>query len=122
MKDQFKEIFRFAITGIISTITIYAVYYICLGFVVPSVAFLVGYLFAFLVNYFLTVTFTFKVKVSTKNGAGFIVSNLVNFFLNEFFLNLFIHMGITEKWAPVPMFAVCVPINFLLVRFVMKKL
>ncbi len=122
MKDKYKEIIRFGITGVISTITTYAVYYICLKFTNPSIAFLIGYGVAFVVNYILTVIFTFKVKASVKNGLGFVVSNVVNFFLCEAFLNLFIYIGVSKHWAPIPMYAVCIPINYLLVRFVMKKL
>lgn len=122
MKNSLGEIVRFGITGIISTVVTYAVYYICLSFTNPTIAFLIGYFVAFIVNYIMTLTFTFKVKASTKNGVGFIVSNIINFFLCELFLNIFIFLGVAKQWAPIPMYAVCIPINFLLVRFVMKKL
>ena len=36
-------------------------------------------------------------------------------------LNLFIGVGLSKSLAPVPMFAVCVPINFVLVRFFLKQ-
>ena len=122
MNDRLKEIIRFGITGLISTITTYGVYYLCLSFTNPTVAFLIGYVVAFVVNYFLTTVFTFKVKASVKNGVGFVISNVINFFLCELFLNLFITVGVSKTWAPIPMYAICIPVNYLLVRYVMKKL
>lgn len=114
--------FRFAITGVISTFVTYGIYYLCLSFTNPTIAFLLGYVVAFVVNYILTVTFTFKVKATAKNGVGFIISNVINFFLCELVLNLLIYFGVAKQWAPIPMYAICVPINFIFVRYVMKKL
>lgn len=122
MNQSYKEIIRFGITGVVSTVVTYLVYYICLTFANPAIAFLIGYFIAFIVNYIMTLTFTFKVKASAKNGAGFIISNIINFLLCELFLNIFISIGVAKQWAPIPMYAVCIPINFFLVRFVMKKL
>lgn len=122
MDKRLSEALRFVITGVISTVVTYAVYYLCLSFTNPSVAFLIGYIAALIVNYILSVKFTFKVRASAKNGIGFIVSNVINFFLCELVLNLFIHIGVPKQWAPIPMYAICVPINYLLVRVVMKKL
>ena len=120
--NSLKEPIRFAITGVASTLTSYAGYYLFLSFAPPSIAFFLGYVAAVIVNYLLTTSFTFKVKATKKNGIGFVATNIVNFLLNEVFLMFFIFIGIDERWAPIPMYAVCVPINFLLVRFVMKKL
>ena len=122
LTGKYKEMFRFVITGGISTIVTYVIYYACLSFTNPTIAFLIGYVVAFVVNYLLTITFTFQVKASAKNGLGFIVTNIINFFLCELVLNIFIYIGVSKQWAPIPMYAVCVPINFIFVRFVMKKL
>lgn len=122
MKERYKEVVRFCITGIISTITTYAVYYICFSFTNPTFAFFIGYLVAFFVNYIMTLSFTFKVKASAKNGVGFVVTNVINLLLCELFLNIFIWLGVTIQWAPIPMYAICIPINFFLVRYIMKKL
>ena len=122
MVDRYKKLVRFGITGVVSTIVTYIVYYICLTFANPTIAFLIGYFVAFIVNYIMTLTFTFKVKASAKNGFGFVVSNVFNFLLCELFLNIFISIGVAKQWAPIPMYVVCIPINFLLVRYVMKNL
>lgn len=115
------EIIRFGITGVASTVTTYLVYYFCLIWFSPTISFTIGYMIAMGVNYLLTTAFTFKVKATAKNAVGFLLSNGVNYMLCAIFLNLFLWCGFGEKWAPVPMYAVCIPINFLIVRFVMKK-
>ena len=120
--QKYLEVVRFVITGIVSTITNYGVYWLLLSVFNHSVAFLIGYIAAVIVNYIMTTSFTFKVKATKKNGVGFIITNIINFTLSEAFLNLFIFLGVSKQWAPIPMYAVCIPINFLIVRYVMKKL
>lgn len=87
---KLMEMVRFGITGTVSTITNYLAYWILLKWLNPSVAFTLGYVAAFVVNYILTTTFTFKVKATAKNGAGFVVSNIINYALCIAVLNFFI--------------------------------
>jgi len=122
INQKYLEIIRFVITGVISTVTTYVVYWLLLPVLTHSISFLIGYAVALVVNYILTTSFTFKVKATKKNGLGFIVTNIINFTLSEAFLNLFVYLGVSKQWAPIPMYAICIPINFLIVRYVMKKL
>lgn len=119
--ERFMEIIRFGITGVVSTLVTYVVYYICLFWLNPTISFSSGYIVAMVVNYILTTSFTFKVKANTRNAAGFIVSNAINYGLCTLFLNFFILIGVSKKLAPIPMYAICIPLNYLIVRFVMKK-
>ena len=119
--EKFQEIIRFGITGVVSTFVTYAVYYICLLWFNPNISFILGYIVAMVVNYLMTTAFTFKVKATTKNAAGFLISNGINYVLCAVFLNFFLWIGVSEKLAPIPMYACSIPINFLIVRLVMKK-
>lgn len=47
-------------------------------------------------------------------------AHIVNYLLHMALLNLFLFIGIAKAWAPVPIFAIAIPINFLLVRLVFK--
>ena len=120
-KDKLGEIIRFGITGVASTVTTYLVYYVCLLRVNPTIAFSIGYIVAMCLNYLLTILFTFKVKATAKNAVGFILSNGVNYLLCTLFLNIFIWCGVGENLAPIPMYVICIPINFIIVRFIMRK-
>lgn len=119
-RERILEIVRFGITGVVSTLVTYAVYYICLLWLNPTISFSIGYIVAMIVNYILTTSFTFKVKASKKNAAGFVISNGINYALCTLFLNLFIWIGVSKKLAPIPMYAICIPVNFLIVKFVMN--
>lgn len=120
-RERIMEIVRFGFTGVVSTFVTYAVYYVCLLLLNPTLSFSVGYIVAMIVNYILTTSFTFKVKANTKNAAGFIISNAINYGFCTLFLNLFIWIGFSEKQAPIPMYVICIPLNYLIVGFVMKK-
>ena len=119
-KERLMEIVRFGITGVVSTLATYLFYYIFLLWLNPTISFTIAYLIAMVCNYLMTTSFTFKVKPNKKNAIGFIVSNAINYILCALFLNLFIWMGVSEELAPIPMYMICIPTNFLIVRFVMK--
>lgn len=116
-----KEAFRFGIVGTISTGITYGVYYLLLRWINPSIAFTIAYLLAFVVNFILTTAFTFGVKVTTKRGIGFTISNIINYSLSVGLLNLFIWLGLPKSIAPFPMFAITIPLNFIIVRWLIKK-
>lgn len=118
---KITEFIRFGIVGFIALVILYAVYCMLLLWFDHNIAYTTGYVISFICNYILTVKFTFHTKASKKNGVGFALSHLVNYLLQIGCLNLFIWLGISEQVAPIPVFAICVPTNFVLVRFFMKK-
>lgn len=118
----YREICRFVIVGIFAVIIQYIVYFLLLKEFYHNIAFLIGYLVSFIFNYLMTAKFTFSTRISYRNGFGFILCHIVNFLMQVLFLNIFIWFGLSKQLAPIPMFAICVPTNFVLVRHVMKKL
>ena len=121
MHNSFKEIIRFVIVGVVATLFNYGVYSVCILFTTPAISMLIATVLATILNYFMTTSSTFRVKRNVQNGIGFIITNLIILALNEAFLFLFIFLGVSERIAPLPMYAVCIPINFLLVRNVMRR-
>ena len=120
-KQQIGEIVRFGIVGGVATLIQYGVYLLMLYAVSPTPANTIGYAVSFLFNFVASTRYTFKVKTNARHGAGFALSHLINYGLQIVMLHLFMALGFSEKLAPVPMFCVCVPINFLLVRFFLKR-
>jgi hypothetical protein len=49
------------------------------------------------------------------------LSHLVNWGLHLALLAAFIHFGVAERIAPVFVYAIAVPVNFLLIRTVFKS-
>ncbi|WP_373123895.1 GtrA family protein, partial [Bacteroides caccae] len=64
--------------------------------------------------------FTFGTTPSWKKLVGMGGAHLVNYLLHIILLNVFLYLGVSKAWAPVPVFAIAIPVNFLFVRFVFK--
>lgn len=121
VSPKFREFVRFAIVGLVATGIHYGIYYLLNLFINVNVAYTIGYVVSWLANLYLTAHFTFKSTLSFKRGAGFAASHLVNYLLHMLFLNLFLAIGVSEEIAPLFVFALVIPINFMLVRFVFKS-
>ena len=80
-----------------------------------------AYVVSFLFNYVASTRYTFHVRSTARRGAGFTLAHLVNFLLQTLLLALFLRLGLSKPVAMLPVFAICVPINFLLVRYFLKK-
>lgn len=120
-RQQIGEVLRFGIVGVAATLLQYAIYWVLLHWITPSPAMTIGYAVSFLFNFIASTRYTFRVKASARRGMGFALSHAVNYVLQIATLNLFLWLGVPETLAPVPMFCVCVPVNFVLVRFFLKK-
>lgn len=121
-KRSVREFFRFCIVGILSTGIHYGIYLLLLKWVSVNVAYSAGYVVSLGCNLLMTSFFTFRERITWKKATGFLVSHGVNYILHILFLNLFLRLGIVERWAPIPVYCIVVPINFILVRTAFKKL
>lgn len=123
MKDTtWGEIVRFGIVGCTAVAIQYGVYLLMLhvagsGVVVANT---VAYLISFAFNFMASTRYTFRVEASVGRAVGFAGCHVVNYLLQLLTLKIFIHLGVPRSLAPLPMFAVCVPVNFVLVRTVLK--
>ena len=119
-KESIGEMIRFSIVGVLVTVIHYVVYWLLQLLINVNVAWTAGYLAGFVVNYYLSAKYIFREKTSMENGAGFGGAHLINYFLQMGLLNLFLWLGWSAEMAPVGVYAVSIPVNFLLVRFVFK--
>lgn len=122
LSPQVYEALRFVIVGGTSTLITYLVYYLLLVSMDPVSAYTVGYIAGLIFNYTMSARFTFRKSMNVKNAAGFLLTNAFNYVLQVGLLWLFIYWGVPEKIAPLPMYAIAVPVNFIMVRTVFKKL
>ena len=120
-RQRTGELLRFGVVGITATVLQYGVYRAALCRLDHNLAMTIGYVVSFIFNFFASTRYTFRVDETTGRGLGFALSHVVNYLLQMATLNLFIGVGLSKSLAPVPMFAVCVPINFVLVRFFLKQ-
>lgn len=121
LRQKLGEVVRFGIVGGLATVLQYAIYMLLALWVHPNVAMAIGYAVSFAFNFVASTRFTFRVATNARHGAGFAFSHMVNFCLQMGLLQLFLHLGLSKALAPVPMFCICVPVNFILVRFFLKK-
>jgi len=121
ISNKWIEFLRFAIVGIVATGITYALYYVLQKYINVNIAFTIGYIISFVSNFYLTSYFTFRVKPSFNKLFGLGGAHIVNYLLQMVLLNLFLHIGVSKIFAPIPVFAIAIPINFILVRFVFKS-
>lgn len=120
MLHKYQEVIRFCIVGTLATGIHYGIYLLLNRFILVWFAYTIGYAISFICNFYLTSVFTFQSKATIKKGVGFIICHLINYILHLLFLTIFIWMGVEENYAPIPVYLIVIPINFLLVRFVFK--
>ena len=117
-ESRISEILRFCIVGGIATAIQYGIYVVFVDAVhvkaVPST--LISYGISFLFNYLLSSYFTFQKKPSTQNMMGFICSHAINMGMQTGIVAIF--KGIVgNTLALLPAFAICIPLNYLMVRY-----
>ena len=131
-REKLGELVRFGIVGSIAVVLQYVAYLA----MVPTLAHFIpdmgdhtlattantaAYIISFIFNFIASTRYTFKVKANAKRGAGFTLSHIVNYALQTLILNLFVGMGMEKQWAMIPTLCICVPTNFVLVRFFLKR-
>ena len=133
-RQKLGEVIRFAIVGGIATVLQYVIYLAAmpvLAALIPSlqgsdhtlatIANTLAYIISFIFNFIASTRYTFKVKANAKRGAGFTLSHIINYSMQTLFLNLFVGLGLMKQVAMIPTLCICIPVNFLLVRFFLKK-
>ncbi len=118
IRTEFWRIFRFGVTGTVSSLIHYVIYCVALSILNPTLSYTAGYLVGLVCNYGMTTFFTFSQQPSKKNAAGFAASHALNYLLEIALLHAFFILGAGELLAPVLVMIVVVPINFLILHFV----
>lgn len=121
-REIIGQIIRFGIVGVTAAAIHYAIYWVLQHWINVNIAYTIGYILSFFVNYWLSAHFTFREKTSTKNGLGFGAAHLTNYLLHMGLFNFFLWIGVSRELAPIAVLAIAVPVNFLLVRFAFKHI
>lgn len=113
---------RFIITGSIATLIQYGCYLLFLMAcgVSPVTSTITSYTISFIVNYFLSNKFTFRTQPKRKNALSFFCCHIINLGLQTAFVAIFSRL-FNPEYALIPAMAICIPCNFLLVRFALKS-
>lgn len=120
--NKYIQLFRFVIVGGLATIFHYAIYMLInyMG-VKLNIAYTIGYFISFIFNFFASNYFTFKSKPNTQKGLIFFGAHIINYFIQIILLNIYIYLGIPSSIAPIGVFIIAIPINFILVKLALKN-
>lgn len=119
-KYKLEEFIKFVIVGLIATGINYIVYLIFHKLVNINIAYTLGYIISFCFNLIASHLFTFKKKVNSKSSFRFLLAHLTNYLIQIALLNLFTLINVPDNLAPIPVYIIAIPINFLTVRFAIK--
>jgi len=132
MKQKFKkivngngrlsEIIRFGIVGGTATVIQVCIYIIFVNLVkIPAVpSTLISYAISFVFNYALSNYFTFHTRPTAINSVGFTFSHMINMGMQTGLVAIFKNI-MPPTLAILPALAVCIPTNYLLVRFALTN-
>ena len=131
-REKLGEVIRFGIVGGLATVLQYVIYLAMmpvLNHFIPQMgdhslattANTIAYIVSFIFNFIASTRYTFKVKANAKRGAGFTLSRVVNYSGQTIGVNRCVGLGLAKQWAMIPTLCICIPVNFLLVRFFLKK-
>lgn len=122
MQINWGEIVRFGIVGVVATAIHYGIYLLCRLIMPVNIAYSLGWIISLCCNFYLSSRFTFRKSMSVYRAGGFVTSHVVNYLIHIGLFNLFLWLGIGQVYAPLLVFCIAIPINFILVRFVFTKL
>jgi len=117
-----KEVIRFCIVGLAATAIHYVCYLLLQSFISPNIAYTLGFIISLVCNFVMSAKFTFRARMSLMRGGGFVMSHLLNYIMHIGLFNLLLWCGVSKIIAPIGVYAVVVPVNFILVRLVFRKL
>ena len=81
---------------------------------------IISYIISFVANFLLSSFFTFRSDPNAKKGLAFAISHLVNMGMQTGLVAVF--KGIVgPTLALLPALAICVPLNYFMVRFAFKS-
>lgn len=115
-KKTFFEILRFFMVGGTALIIHYVGYILLLHTLSENIAFTFAYIISFCFNFILSSYFTFKVNPTWVKFVKFTGSHIVNYLIQMFMFNIVLLLNLPSILAPIPVYALSFPINFILVR------
>lgn len=116
------QFIRFVFVGGVATVIHYGIYrFLQLLNIQYNIAYTLGYVISFVFNFFASSYYTFKTNPNTKRIVGFAIAHGFNYFLQMALLNLYINLGIDKTIAPLFVYVITIPTNFVFVKYALKN-
>lgn len=119
---RLSEIIRFGLVGGLATGIQLGMYYVFAEAVglTAVIATIISYGISFVFNFILSNFFTFHTRPNAKKGLGFIASHAINMGLQVGLVAVF-NIFMPKSLAILPAMAICVPVNYFLVRIALTS-
>lgn len=119
-----RQFVRFCIVGAICTVLDASIYYTTLLFAPKEVALVCGYCLSLVLNYYLTIHWTFETHASPQNAVGIVGAHLINLFVVRMGLMYIFTTGmnLSAQTAYVPMLLISMVTNFLIIKLIVNRL
>ena len=114
---------RFAAVGAVATGVNYVTYVVLVRHfdsLPPAVAYVCAFCVSIVCNFLLSSYFTFRVRPSAARAVKFLAAHLINLFNELALLEIWLWAGVEKLYAPLCVFVVAFPVNFLMVRFALR--
>ncbi len=121
---KIKEFLRYAVVGCVNTLIYYISYLVFMNIFNFSyrISFIAGYVISIIFSYFLNTYFTYKVKPSLKKFLLFPLTYIPNFIIQYIGMILLVdYLNMDRRLAPIITAIVSTPINFFIMRYIIKK-
>lgn len=119
--EKYRQFIRFCINGCVAVAIQYAIYLLLINVMNEFAANTIAYFVSFCYNFIVTSYWTFNSKPSLKKLGGFGSSHILNYFLQQAFLALYLNIGVSKEFAAILAMGSALPINFTILHFVYKK-
>jgi putative flippase GtrA len=123
MDTRHQEFLRFCVVGAVCTALDMALFYL-LRIIMPYQAALVGgYVISLVVNYMLTIRWTFRTRSTIGNAIGIVSAHLFNLFVVRMgLMYLFTSVArLSDDVAFIPTLIISVVTNFIIIRVIVHK-
>ena len=86
----------------------------------PPLAFFCPFCVSFVCTFLLSSFFPFRVRPSARRAVRFLTAHLINLVNELVLLEIWLWAGVPKLYAPLCVFLVAFPVNFLMVRFALR--
>lgn len=123
MDTRYQEFMRFCIVGAVCTALDMALFYLFRVVVPYQIALVGGYVISLVVNYILTIRWTFRTSSTVRNAVGIVLAHLFNLFVVRmglmYVFTSVVRMG--DDLAFIPTLIISVVTNFVIIRVIVNK-
>ena len=113
-----KQMIGFALTGSLSTLIMFGLYYILSKVINYQFAYLIAYCVSVTLLYFMNLLFVFRGKASLISFFQFSLIYLLQYLVGAATLEFLVRFGFSVTYAPLLIVIILLPITFLLNRIV----